>query len=59
MNHARAPYGLPFGPHGRPDLPPCYLPPPLLAAVLECVADADDTTRLQERSIRAALEHLR
>lgn len=30
-----------------------------LVPLLECVANAEDTTRLQERSIRAALEALR
>ena len=35
------------------------LSPSVLGAMLECVANADDTTRLQERSIRTALESLR
>ncbi len=35
------------------------LPPAVLVPLLECVANAEDTTRLQERSIRTALEPLR
>jgi hypothetical protein len=48
--------------HGRPEDPPCFHGTPypgFFLDVLDCAARADDTTRNQERAIRAEIEQRR